>query len=64
MSGISFWEDLWIGENPLSSTYPRLLQIVNQIGRKVGDIGAWNAPIWEWRKDCFDWEKSIVEEFL
>jgi len=44
-SGISFREDLWIGKNPLNSMYPRLLQISDQIGRKVGDMGVWNGPI-------------------
>jgi len=48
--------------------YPRLLQISDQIGRKVSDIGVWNGPIWEWtlkwRRDWFEWEKPIIEEFL
>jgi len=47
-SDISFWEDMWIGENSLSIMHPRLLQISDQIGRKVSDMGVWNGPIWEW----------------
>jgi len=67
-SGISFREDMWIGKNPLKGTYPRLLQISYQIGRKVGDMGVWNGKNWEWtlkwRSNWFEWEKPIVEEFL
>jgi len=48
--------------------YPRLLQISDEIGRKVSDMGFWNGPIWEWtlkwRRDWFEWKKPIVEEFL
>jgi len=64
----SFWEDMWIGEEPLNKIYPRLFSLSSQKEVKVGDVGLllggtinWNLT---WRRQPFLWEINLINNLL
>jgi hypothetical protein len=70
-----FWEELWVGNQPLCDRFPRLYSISIQREVMVSNMGSWidNAWRWDfrWRRRFFDWEtdvarqlEQVVEQFI
>ncbi|KAK2410379.1 hypothetical protein QL285_045745 [Trifolium repens] len=64
----SFWNDKWVGDLPLSVSFPRLFSLANDkevtIGELVvvdGDRIGWN---FSWRRRLFHWEEESVSLLL
>ena len=66
--GISFWEDIWLSCGALKGVFPRLFSLSLSKVAKVVELGNWIDGVWvwhfEWRRPFFEWEKSLVEEFV
>ncbi|KAL4386357.1 hypothetical protein GQ457_09G021100 [Hibiscus cannabinus] len=65
---ISFWSDLWLGDFPLKSRFPRIYALSgNKVG-KISEFGKKDESGWVWnlqlRRQPFDWETAQWEELL
>jgi hypothetical protein len=63
-----FWNDIWAGEVPLQTRFPRLFSISNQKNSLVAEVvnldvdgGRWNLL---WRRRLFEWEKDLENDLL
>ncbi|KAL8536827.1 hypothetical protein ACS0TY_012122 [Phlomoides rotata] len=47
----SFWADLWVGDVPLKSKFPRIFNFSLQKNDQISDMGRWVGGewIWEWK---------------
>ena len=45
---VNFWEDVWIGNQPLKNVYPRLFSISLNQGQRVEEVGMWEGAEWRW----------------
>jgi len=65
---IKFWEDEWLNIGQLRLKYERIHNNSELKDKPIDNFGGWNADGWEWnfswRRDWFEWEKTLVEEFL
>ncbi|XP_068503760.1 uncharacterized protein [Phaseolus vulgaris] len=65
---IKFWEDEWLNIGQLRLKYERIYNNSELKDKPIDNFGSWNADGWEWnfswRRDWFEWEKTLVEEFL
>ena len=65
---IKFWEDEWLNIGQLRLKYERIHNNSELKDKPIDNFGSWNADGWEWnfswRRDWFEWEKTLVEEFL
>lgn len=65
---IKFWWDLWIGNELLMKSFPRLYSISNQKHCVIADMGIWNNDVWEWslnwRRSLFAWENQKLDVLL
>jgi hypothetical protein len=64
----SFWNDHWIGDQPLRQTFPRLFGISMQkndvicnLGRLID--GQWHWEL-QWRRNLFAWEEDQYTNFM
>jgi hypothetical protein len=64
----SFWNERWIGNQPLASTFPRLFNLSSLKDAKIGDLcfsidGSinWNFV---WRRQPFLWEQNLIANLL
>jgi len=57
---VKFWEDVWIGNQPLKTLFPKLFSISLNQGQRVEKIGVWEESGWrwnlKWRRGRFEWE--------
>ena len=57
---MKFWEDVWIGNQPLKTVFPRLFSISLNQGQRVEELGVWEESGWrwklKWRRGRFEWE--------
>jgi hypothetical protein len=64
----SFWNGVWIGNQTLQTRFPSLFNISNQKVGSVSSMGTWIDNDWRWvlswRRNFFQWEIPIYEEFL
>jgi hypothetical protein len=64
----SFWCEKWVGDLPLKNRFPRIFSISNQQTATVFSLGSWMGGVWRWefswRRDFFDWELPLYQEFL
>ncbi|KAK9053734.1 hypothetical protein SSX86_024808 [Deinandra increscens subsp. villosa] len=49
-SSVSFWNDTWIGDSSLASSFPRLFSLENFKECKVSDRIIGNIRAWSWRR--------------
>jgi hypothetical protein len=57
-----FWDEHWIGDQPLRHTFPRLFGIseqkqglIHDMGRMIDDVWHWDL---RWRRNLFLWEEE------
>lgn len=59
---------MWLGDDLLQNSFPRLLLNSENKGDGIGSYGKQvnGEWVWElrWRREEFEWEKILVEEFL
>ncbi|KAK8648730.1 hypothetical protein V6N13_129473 [Hibiscus sabdariffa] len=64
---IQFWSDLWIGENRLKLSFPRVFALACQKSGSIADFGLVVEGVWVWniplRRSLFDWEIDLWESF-
>ena len=64
---IKFWEDTWIGLDPLKLRFPRLYGNSILKDKVIKEFGKWENNKWEWgvkwRRKWFQWELPQVDEF-
>ncbi|KAE8716946.1 Alpha-galactosidase [Hibiscus syriacus] len=65
---VKFWQDLWIGNHPLMTAFPRMFALaVNKEGT-VADFGTKTDSGWVWdiqfRRNAFGWEREPFEELF
>jgi len=65
---IKFWEDELLTNRQLKTRYERLYNNSELKDKYIGSCGSWTIEGWEWkfswRRDWFEWEKSMVEDFM
>ena len=65
---INFWEDKWLGGEILKDKFKRVYEISNQKNWKVAEMGGWEGDEWlwnlVWRRNFFEWELPLVNDFL
>jgi len=65
---IKFWEDEWLTNGQLKTRYERLYNNSELKDKYIVSCGSWTMEGWEWkfswRRDWFEWEKSMVEDFM
>ncbi|GAU26446.1 hypothetical protein TSUD_294120 [Trifolium subterraneum] len=65
-STISFWKDIWVGDQTLQHRFPRLYGISMQQNNSVREVGNWVEGGWRWellwRRNFFAWEEELVRE--
>jgi hypothetical protein len=64
----SFWDEVWVGDQPLRQRFPRLFgislqrdEVIGRMGRKVDERWHWE---FRWRRNLFVWEEEQFNEFL
>jgi hypothetical protein len=66
--GVSFWEDKWVGNEPLKAKYKRLFDNSLQKDCAVAEMGAWGVGGWSWelmwRRGWFEWENELINNFM
>lgn len=69
-ASISLWEEVWIGNVPLKSLFPRLYRLsdskhatINGIGRWVSSWWVWEWE-WRWKRPLRSWEEEMTTELL
>ena len=64
----SFWNDWWIGDQPLALTFPRVYSISSQKEAKVGELWRFQDGVvtWNlhWRRVPFVWEHNLIRNLL
>ena len=43
-----FWHEIWLGEAPLKTRFPRLFSITKQPNSSIAALGHWDGPKWMW----------------
>ena len=65
---VRFWEDVWVGNSNLKTSYPRLFSLSLNQGQKVDEVGAWDDLVWRWsltwRRSRFEWESLLESELV
>ena len=65
---ISFWKDVWCGEEALSIMFPNLFRLTAQKNARVADLWNWNSGEGGWNpiflRSFNDWEMEEVNRFL
>lgn len=51
---ILFWHEIWIGDAPLKSLFPRLFRIAVNPLASISSLGRWNECKWVWE---FQWQR-------
>ncbi|GKV48683.1 hypothetical protein SLEP1_g55487 [Rubroshorea leprosula] len=63
---LSFWRDLWCGEEVLANKFPRLYLLSTGTNNKIRQMGAWIDGKWcwmlPWRRNLLSWELQSKEE--
>lgn len=44
-----FWDDTWVGEEPLKLIFPRLYNLSQDKEGRVGEMGEWKEGVWRWK---------------
>jgi hypothetical protein len=64
----SFWSEIWIGNQTLQMSFPRIFSVSNNKEGTVASMGVWEEGSWRWvfswRREFFEWEIPIFREFL
>lgn len=64
----SLWNDTWIGIVSLKEKYSRLFLVSDGRNAKVDKVGRWEGDLWvwnfNWRRIFFEWEDSMVQDFV
>ncbi|KAK8701662.1 hypothetical protein V6N13_020045 [Hibiscus sabdariffa] len=65
---IQFWTYVWIGEQALKLSFPRVYALACQKTRVIADFGHMTEGVWVWiillRRSLFDWEMALWDSFL
>jgi len=64
---IRFWEDVWVGDQPLNHHFPRLYNISYSNDKIVNDMGKRREGTWywiPWRRDTFVWKGYILHKLM
>jgi len=65
---VKFWEDDWLPNGQLKIRYERIYNNSELKDKAIGSFGSWTTEGWEWnfswRRDWFEWKKSMVEDFM
>ena len=65
---ISFWKDVWCGEEALSLMFPNLFRLTAQKNARVADLWDWDCGDGGWNpiflRSFNDWEMEEVDRFL
>ena len=51
-----FWNDFWLGESPLKSSYPRLFSIAFDPMATISSMSCWIGAEWRW---SFSWAREL-----
>lgn len=64
----SFWNSIWIGNEPLRLRFNRLFIISTDKESSLAEKGEWQNGswnwIWHWRRTLFQWEQTLFTELL
>ncbi|GAU09987.1 hypothetical protein TSUD_393040 [Trifolium subterraneum] len=64
----NFWNEAWIGDQPLRLRFPRLFGISLQQQAVIQDVGRMIDGRWQWellwRRNRFQWEEDQYNEFV
>lgn len=52
----SFWNDVWVENQPLSSSFPRLYALCQNKSDYVSEKGEWSEGVWEWK---WSWSREL-----
>ncbi|KAM7498117.1 hypothetical protein LguiA_022531 [Lonicera macranthoides] len=68
-NSIRFWEDIWVGDSPLASLYPRLYSISRNINKSIASVIRWHhqdSVSWdlEFHKNLYEREIGEFSELL
>lgn len=68
-ASILFWQDSWIGHQPLKLIYPRLFMISTQKDDFIINVGSWIENEWVWdlqwrRRRIFNWELEQCQSLM
>ena len=65
---VKFWEDVWLGETPLCSSFPSLYEVAESKGAMVAELwedsraeGGWT---FRFERSFNDWELEMVQCFI
>ncbi|GKU92387.1 hypothetical protein SLEP1_g6121 [Rubroshorea leprosula] len=65
-NSVRFWEDVWLGDTPLSNKFPRLFLNSLDKTKCISQLGHWNNGSWnwslKWRRPIFSWEEISMSE--
>lgn len=65
---ISFWNEVWLGEEKLRIAYPRLYSAASSKEATVYDLDVWRDGVWcwrlEWHRGLFTWENVVMDNLL
>jgi len=65
---VRFWEDVWVGESNLKTSFQRLFSLSVNQDQKMEEVGEWEGTDWrwrvQWRRDRFEWEAEMEENLM
>jgi hypothetical protein len=65
---IRFWKDVWVTNQSLQTTFPRLFSMSTQQDEFISDMGSWRDGVWRWnllwQRNFFVWEEGLVQQLL
>ncbi|GAU38148.1 hypothetical protein TSUD_395930 [Trifolium subterraneum] len=63
-----FWNEIWIGDQPLRQRFPRLFGMSTQQNEVICNMGSLVNGLWhwelQWRRNFFTWEEDQYNHFL
>jgi hypothetical protein len=65
---IQFWKDVWVTNQSLQNTFPRLFGMSVQQDAVVSEMGGWTDGVWNWnllwRRNLFVWEEELFQQLF
>lgn len=65
---ISFWSDIWVGEEALKVSFPRMFRLALNKNGLVSEFVQWKDGMWQWnvelRRQLFDWESESYDRLM
>ncbi|KAF1886047.1 hypothetical protein Lal_00021328 [Lupinus albus] len=65
---VSFWYDLWVGEDILKILFARLFHVTIDKDALVSSMGEWRNGVWiwkrSWRRSLFLWKQEEYDKLI